>query len=103
MDSMHKMPDGKMMMDKNSTKSMDQMMMDMNSSLTGKSGDEFDAAFLKEMITHHIGAVDMAKMVLTSSKRPELIKFANEIILAQEKEVSSMRGWQKSWFGIQAQ
>ena len=40
--------------------SMDGMM----SNLQGKTGDEFDKAFLNEMIMHHEGAVVMAKSSL---------------------------------------
>lgn len=77
---------------------MKDMMMDMTSSLKGKTGDEFDKVFLSEMIVHHEGAVDMAKMVLESSKRPELIKLANDIISAQTKEIDMMKTWEKTWF-----
>ena len=42
-------------------------------------------------------------MVLAQSKRPELIQLANDIIAAQQKEIDMMRGWQRTWFGIQAQ
>ncbi len=66
-------------------------------------GNEFDAAFLEEMIPHHIGAIKMAQLALTNSKRPEILQMAKDIISAQEKEIDTMRDWQKTWFGIQAQ
>ncbi len=94
--SMHQMPDGTMMVDNGG--SMASMMHDMNTTLKGKTGDTFDKAFLAEMIVHHQGAVDMAKLVLTSSKRPELIKLANDIISAQNSEIRMMQDWQKAWF-----
>lgn len=102
---MHKMPDGAMMRDMDPMThqgmSMGQMMKAMTVSLQGKTDEKFDEAFLEEMIPHHQGAVEMARMVLTSTKRPELIKLANEIIEAQQKEIVLMREWQKKWFGIQ--
>jgi uncharacterized protein (DUF305 family) len=70
----------------------------MMANLKGKTGDEFDKAFLSEMVVHHQGAVEMAKAVLATSKRPELIKLANDIISAQNKEIEMMQGWQKAWF-----
>jgi uncharacterized protein (DUF305 family) len=73
-------------------------MHDMNAKLQGKTGDEFDKAFLSEMVIHHEGAVDMAKLVLTSSKRPEMIKFANDIISVQSKEIDMMKQWENEWF-----
>lgn len=100
---MHRMPDGGMMNDSHpmmhNSMSMEDMMSAMSASLAGKTGDAFDKAFLEEMIPHHQGAVIMAQMVLASSKRPELIKLANEIIAAQQKEIDMMREWQSSWFG----
>ena len=101
----HMMPDGMMMSNSNmmGSMSMNQMMNAMSDGLKGKTGDDFDAAFLEEMIPHHQGAVEMARLVLATSKRPELIKMANDIITAQQKEIDMMRAWQRSWFGVQAQ
>lgn len=93
---MHMMPDGTMM--HNEEMSMDAMMHDMMAELRGKTGEDFDKAFLSEMIVHHEGAVVMAEAVLESSKNPELIKLANEIISAQTKEIQMMKGWQNTWF-----
>lgn len=92
----HRMPDGTMMDDE--TMSMESMMHSMNSSLEGKTGDDFDKAFLKEMIVHHKGAVSMAEMVLKTSKKAELTKLANDIISAQNKEITMMENWQTTWF-----
>ncbi len=77
---------------------MGSMMMDMNANLRGKTGDAFDKAFIDEMIVHHEGAVDMAKLVLETSKRPELVQLANDIIAAQTKEIDMMKSWRSAWF-----
>ncbi len=95
---MHQMPNGEMMMNDGSSNDMHSMMDSMSMSLNGKTGDAFDAAFLKEMIVHHEGAVVMAQQVLATSKRPELIKLANDIISAQTKEIAQMKEWQTTWF-----
>ena len=95
----HRMPDGRIMSDNGP--GMASMMHDMNANLTGKTGDEFDKAFLDDMIIHHQGAVDMAQAVLKNSKRPELIKLANDIITAQTVEIDMMKKWQKEWFAQQ--
>lgn len=104
---MHQMPDGKMMHDmendSHDNMTMRTMMKDMTASLEDKTGVDFDEAFIMEMIPHHQGAIEMARMVLASSKNPELIKLANDIISAQQKEIDMMRGWQREWFGVQAQ
>jgi uncharacterized protein (DUF305 family) len=96
----HMMPDGTVMGGMRSTMSMESMMTGMMANLKGKTGNEFDKAFLTEMVMHHEGAVVMAQAVLTSTDRPELKKLANEIILAQNKEVTQMREWYKSWYGV---
>lgn len=94
--SMHQMSDGSVM--HNEDMSMNHMMMDMTAGLMGKTGDEFDKVFLDEMIVHHQGAVDMAKMVKQNSKRPEMLKFADDIITVQSREIQMMKGWRAAWF-----
>lgn len=92
----HMMPDGTMMM--NDGTDMSSMMMDMNASLRGKTGDEFDQTFLSEMIVHHQGAIDMAELALTNAKHQELKDLARAIVSAQTKEIAEMKAWQKSWY-----
>ncbi len=77
--------------------SMNHTMNSMTSGLAGKTGDEFDRAFLKEMIVHHEGAIEMAKQASGSAKHEEIKKMATEIISAQSQEISQMRKWQKDW------
>lgn len=96
MAGMHQMPNGEMMT--NNGMSMHDMMGSMMSGLSGKTGDEFDKAFLEEMIIHHEGAVEMARAVLATSKRPELLKLANDIIAAQTNEIGMMKKWKAEWF-----
>lgn len=91
----HMMPDGTTM---GGSMTMESMMEDMMANLKGKTGTEFDKAFLSEMIMHHEGAVVMAQAVLTSSQRPELIQLAKNIISAQTTEIKMMEDWQKTWF-----
>ena len=77
------------------------MMMNMLANMKGKSGADLEKAFLTEMIKHHQGAVDMARELLKDkSIRPELAKFANDIITAQSKEILMQKSWLKSWYGI---
>lgn len=60
-------------------------------------GEEYDRIFLSNMIAHHQGAVDMAKLALTNAKHQEIKDMANGIIAAQSTEISDMESWQKSW------
>lgn len=60
-------------------------------------GDEFDKAFIAEMIMHHQGAIDMAKLIEANAKHDELKQLGGEIISAQSKEIDLMRAWQSDW------
>jgi len=68
---------------------MAKMHKDMMVAPTGDA----DVDFVRGMIPHHQGAVDMAKIELDKGKDPEIKKFAQGIIDAQEKEIAFMKGW----------
>ncbi len=52
-----------------------------------------DIDFVRGMIPHHQGAIDMAKVVLQFGTNEQTKKWANEIIAAQEREIAEMREW----------
>lgn len=52
-----------------------------------------DVDFIRGMIPHHQGAVEMAKIVLEHGKDPEVRKLAESIIAAQEAEIRWMQDW----------
>lgn len=90
------------MMGGNRQVGMNMGMNDMMDELSGKSGDNFDKAFITTMITHHQGAIEMAEEAKTSAKREEIKKLADDILNAQSKEIEGMKSWYKSWFGTNA-
>lgn len=77
---------------------MEDSMRDMMSGLEGLSGDEFDEAFLREMITHHQGAVSMANKALITSHKSEILMLSSDIIAGQTSEIEKMNGWLQKWF-----
>lgn len=74
-------------------------MSQMSENLSRLRGDEFDKEFIRLMIEHHQGAIDMAELVLTNTQREELRQIANDIISTQSKEIGLMQDWMKEWFG----
>lgn len=83
---------------KNNDTSMHNMMQGMTATLEGKSGDEFDKAFLSEMIVHHEGAVEMAKLAEKYAKHQEIKDMSAAIISAQNQEIEQMKAWQELWY-----
>jgi uncharacterized protein (DUF305 family) len=72
-------------------KSMDKMHKGMNFKSTGN----IDTDFLKGMIPHHQGAIDMSEELIKKSKDPELKAFAQKIIEAQKAEIKMMQDFLK--------
>lgn len=66
---------------------MNKMMADMTIKPTG----DVDRDFVAMMVPHHQGAVDMAKAELKYGQNEQLRRLAQEIVAAQQQEITVMR------------
>lgn len=67
----------------------EKMHQDMAMQFTGNP----DTDFVRGMIPHHQGAIDMAEVELKYGKDPVLRALAKKIIADQKREISEMRAW----------
>ena len=67
----------------------DRMHAGMAIEFTGNA----DVDFIRGMIPHHQGAVEMARIVLEHGSDPEVKKLAEAVIAAQEAEIKWMQDW----------
>ncbi|MBB1498128.1 DUF305 domain-containing protein [Paracoccus sp. MC1862] len=61
--------------------------------MEGVMVDDPDVAFVRGMIPHHQGAIDMARIVQQYGDDPQTREWADQIIAAQEGEIAEMQAW----------
>ena len=71
---------------------MDKMHMAM--AAIERSGNA-DVDFVRLMLPHHQGAIDMAKVQLLHGKDPQMRRLAQEIVTDQQLEIELMQRWLK--------
>lgn len=78
-----------------SSQAFDKVNNNMMNNMSMKTTGNADIDFIKMMMAHHKGAVDMAKVELQYGKDPQARKLAEKIISAQEEEIGQMQQWLK--------
>jgi hypothetical protein len=67
---------------------MNKMMM---TDMTIKPTGDVDRDFVAMMVPHHQSAIDMAQAVLRYGRNEQLRRLAQEIVVAQQREIAAMR------------
>jgi uncharacterized protein (DUF305 family) len=67
----------------------EKMHREMSMALTGRPDEDF----VRAMIVHHQGAIDMARVVLAFGEDQQIRDLADAIIEAQEGEIAMMQEW----------
>ncbi|MGF7161941.1 uncharacterized protein (DUF305 family) [Rhodoligotrophos appendicifer] len=70
-------------------------MTKMHQDMDIKPSGTVDVDFVRGMIAHHQGAIDMARVELQYGTDPELKALAAAIITAQRAEIDWMKAWLK--------
>jgi uncharacterized protein (DUF305 family) len=61
--------------------------------MEGVKAADPDVAFVRGMIPHHQGAIDMARVVLKYGKDEQARKWAEDVIRQQQREIDEMQAW----------
>lgn len=65
----------------------------MMGDLTKLSGTELDKSYIKGMIEHHQGAIEMANKIQSITQRQEIKFLATNIISSQSTEIVTLKTW----------
>ncbi len=70
-----------------------EVMKKMHHGMHQPSSGTVDADFVRGMIPHHQGAIDMADIVRAEGDDPFLLALAEDIIRSQGQEIAQMEAW----------
>jgi uncharacterized protein (DUF305 family) len=78
-----------------SSQALNGVIAKMNADMALPFSGNADVDFVKRMISHDQGAVDMAKVVLAFGKDENVKKVAEDVIKTNEADIAKMQGWLK--------
>lgn len=80
----------------------DGIMQGMNSAmadLEALEGEDFEVAYVNQIIPHHQGALEMAQAVVDRAPNPEVREAAARIIEDQEREIGELTAFLRDTYG----
>jgi uncharacterized protein (DUF305 family) len=75
-------------------------MMGMTDPAKLANKDPFDKAFIDAMIPHHQSAIEMAQVAADKSENPKIKELAQNIVIAQQREIAQMLQWREAWYPV---
>ncbi|MBI2844369.1 MAG: DUF305 domain-containing protein [Armatimonadetes bacterium] len=78
-------------------------MQDMMGRMRQMPADQFDREFMQNMMRHHAGAITISKLAAEKAKRPELRRFAQQVVDDQTRENQQLSRWLQGWYDVTAQ
>ena len=69
----------------------------MEAMYASMTGDDFDKAYISDMLAHHQGGLDMASYAANQASKPEIKTLSANIMTTQSAEVNTMFNWQQEW------
>ena len=76
-----------------STKAFKQANSDMHQNMGILFTGDADVDYMRGMLAHHQGAIDMSEVVLAHGKDAEVLALAKNVIKEQEAEMGQIRAW----------
>ncbi|MBN2247972.1 MAG: DUF305 domain-containing protein [Coriobacteriia bacterium] len=64
-----------------------------------EDAEDFDRAFIEQMIPHHGMGIMMARMAEARTISPELRELTRSIIRTQSDEIEMVQSWYREWYG----
>lgn len=65
-----------------------------------KSTAKYEVRFMENMVDHHNMALEMARICLTNAVHSELQTMCEQVIGAQQEEITMLQRWLNDWYGI---
>ncbi len=81
---------------------MDHGSMDSDGMARGmvtQNGEYSDRAFIDAMVSHHQGAIDMARIALENAEHDEIKQLSRNIVSTQEAEIEELKAIKREEFG----